>query len=117
MKLTKKFSFLKARKWIPVTIPTGAQTPTEHNGNFLSLRTGPEKFLYSETMQEVKLGTENMLKLEMEMKVLSLEIVSGAITNPEIDTFIFIPLTNSCLMFFLIIVEDFVTPGSSDRKS
>ena len=100
-----KFSFLEAEKWIPAS-PTGAQTPTEHNGSFLSLRTRPEKFLYSETMQ-VKFDTENVLKLEMEMKVLSHEIVSGAMTNPEIDAFIFISLSNSCLMFLLIIVEDF----------
>lgn len=56
---------------------------------------------------KVKFDTENIHKLEMEMKVLSHEIVSGAITNPEIDIFIFISLTNSCLMFLLIIVEDF----------
>lgn len=58
-------------------------------------------------MQEARFDTENVLKLEMEMKVLSHEIVSGAITNPEIDAFIFISLSNSCLMFFLVIVKDF----------
>lgn len=102
-----KFSCLKAGKQIPVAIRTRTQTPTEHSGNFLSLRTGSEKFLYSETMQEARFDTENVLKLEMEMKVLSHEIVSGAITNPEIDAFIFISLSNSCLMFFLVIVKDF----------
>lgn len=37
------FSFLKAGKCIPVASPTGAQTPTEHNGNFLSLTAGQKK--------------------------------------------------------------------------
>lgn len=101
-----KFSFFKAGKWIPVASPTGTRTPIEHNGNFPSFRTGPEKFLYSETMQ-VKFDAENVLRLEIRMKVLSHEIVSGAITNPEIDAFIFISLSNTCLMFLLIIVEDF----------
>lgn len=58
-------------------------------------------------MQEVKFDAENVLMLEMEMKVLSHEMVSGAIANSEIDAFIFISLSNSCLMFLLIIVGDF----------
>lgn len=102
-----KLSFLKAGRWIPVASPTDEQTPTEHNGNFLSWRTGAEKFLYPEKMQQLKFDTENVLQLQMEMKVLSRGIVSGAITNPEIGAFIFISLRNSCLMFLLIIFEDF----------
>lgn len=66
------------------------------------MRTGAEKIL--------KFDTEKVLKLEMEMKVLSHEIVSRAITNPEIAVFIFILLSNSCLMFLLLIVDDFCNP-------
>lgn len=65
----------------------------------------------------LKFDTEKVLKLEMEMEVLSHEIVSGAITNPEIDVFIFIPLSNSCLMFLLVIVDDFCNSCSSKRKN
>jgi len=46
----------------------------------------------------VKFDTENVLKLEMEVKVLSYDVLSGAITNPEIDAFIIMSLSNSCLM-------------------
>lgn len=43
------------REMDPFADFTGAKTPTEHDGNFLPLRTGEEKFLCSESMQKLSL--------------------------------------------------------------